>query len=309
MPERTIAKRRLRAAGGATAGLLVLGFGCYAYVQYLAGEQEPHCTVSAEDGSSFSLDPEQAANASTIEAVASARGLPERAVTIALATAMQESGLHNLDYGDRDSLGLFQQRPSQGWGTEEEVLDPVYAAGAFYDRLVEISGYETMPLTEAAQAVQRSAFPDAYAKHEPQAAVLAAALTGRAPAALTCVLPAEGSGEDDGKPAGSTPEEVHARMVREFGEGVTPSGEGAQLTVPVPEEAGPRRGWELAHWSVAHSAELGIERITYGERVWEAARSADGWREAPAGEGGDGAGQETAAGAADGVRLFLAAGR
>ncbi|WP_194117720.1 hypothetical protein [Streptomyces hoynatensis] len=308
MPERTTAKRRLRAASGATATLVVLGFGCYAYVHYLGGEEPPRCTVSGEDGTSLTLEPEQAANASTIEAVASARGLPERAVTIAIATAMQESELRNIDYGDRDSLGLFQQRPSQGWGSKEEILDPVYAAGAFYDRLVELPDYLTMPLTEAAQAVQRSAFPDEYAKHEPEAALLAAALTGRAPAALSCALPAPGSG-DGRTPVTSTPDEVHARMVREFGDGVQPSGEGARLTVPVPTEADARQGWELAHWSVAHSAELGIERITYGDRVWEAARSSDGWRELTAGDGGgDGSGEETVAGAADAVQLSLAAG-
>ena len=76
---------------------------------------------------------------------------------IALATAQQESRLRNLDYGDRDSLGLFQQRPSQGWGTEAQVQDPVYAAGKFYDGLVKVPDWETGRLTEIAQAVQRSA--------------------------------------------------------------------------------------------------------------------------------------------------------
>ena len=111
------------------------------------------------------------------------RGLPDRAVVIALATAQQESGLRNLDYGDRDSLGLFQQRPSQGWGTPEQVQDPVYAAGKFYDGLVQVPGWETGRLTEVAQQVQLSGFPEAYQKHQAMAEDLTAALTDNT---LTC---------------------------------------------------------------------------------------------------------------------------
>jgi hypothetical protein len=143
----------------------------------------PHCTVP---GSAMTLRPDQAANAATIADVAHARGLPERAVVIALATAQQESGLRNLPYGDRDSLGLFQQRPSQGWGTPAQVRDPVHAAGRFYDHLVRIPHWQSGQLTVVAQAVQRSAFPRAYQRWEPMAQVLAAALHGAHPGRLTC---------------------------------------------------------------------------------------------------------------------------
>src|SRR3954447_5296916 len=119
------------------------------------------CTLPA---TRMTLTGEQIANARTIARVAYDRGLPERAVVIALATAMQESRLRNLDYGDRDSLGLFQQRPSQGWGTPEQVRDPVYAAGKFYDHLVQIPNWQTDPLTVVSQAVQRSAYPLAYGR-------------------------------------------------------------------------------------------------------------------------------------------------
>ena len=129
------------------------------------------------------LSTEQAENAALIAAVAVQRGLPARAASIALATAYQESKLRNLDHGDRDSLGLFQQRPSQGWGTPEQILDPYYATNAFYDALVKVDGYETMRITEAAQEVQRSGFPEAYADHEADARALASALTGYSPAA------------------------------------------------------------------------------------------------------------------------------
>lgn len=111
-------------------------------------------------------DAEQANNASLIYNVAASRGLPAQAAVIALATAWQESGMRNLKYGDRDSQGLFQQRPSQGWGTVAQVTDPTYAAGKFYDALVKIPNWQTMSVTDAAQAVQRSAYPGAYAKWE-----------------------------------------------------------------------------------------------------------------------------------------------
>jgi hypothetical protein len=133
----------------------------------------PSCALP---GSALTITPEQAGNAATIAGVAWDRGLPDRAVVVALATAQQESGLRNLDYGDRDSLGLFQQRPSQGWGTEAQVQDPVYAAGMFYDRLVQVPGWDTGRLTDVAQTVQRSGFPEAYQKHEVLAIDLTAAL-------------------------------------------------------------------------------------------------------------------------------------
>jgi hypothetical protein len=139
------------------------------------------CTVAG-----VPLTAEQTGNAATIAAVARQRGLPDRAVVIALATAQQESRLRNLDYGDRDSLGLFQQRPSQGWGTPAQVQDPVYAAGTFYERLVRVPGWQTGRLTDVAQTVQRSGFPEAYQQWEPMALELTAALALGATPALPC---------------------------------------------------------------------------------------------------------------------------
>jgi peptidoglycan DL-endopeptidase CwlO len=118
------------------------------------------------------LSEEQRRNAATIIGVAREMGAPPRAWLVALATAMQESTLRNINYGDRDSLGLFQQRPSQGWGSPAEVTDPVYSTRIFIERLLQVGGWEDMPVTVAAQTVQRSAFPDAYAKWEGLAAEL-----------------------------------------------------------------------------------------------------------------------------------------
>jgi hypothetical protein len=121
---------------------------------------------------------EQANNAAIIAAVGMSYGFDVQGVTVAIATAIQESDLRSLDYGDRDSLGLFQQRPSQGWGEPEQVIDPHYASSKFYQALERVEGWQDMPLTVAAQAVQRSGFPDAYAAHEQEALAWATALTG-----------------------------------------------------------------------------------------------------------------------------------
>ena len=109
------------------------------------------------------LSEEQMANARIINDVGLKMGVSEKGRIIAIATAMQESNLRNINYGDRDSLGLFQQRPSCGWGSPEQVTDPQYAATKFYERLLQVPGWESLPVTVAAQKVQASAFPDAYA--------------------------------------------------------------------------------------------------------------------------------------------------
>ncbi|WP_309246932.1 hypothetical protein, partial [Streptomyces somaliensis] len=203
--------RRARRARVAASFAVLLAVAGYVALRCETGGGAPRCTVGTGNHT-YVLSPEQAANAATISAVGTTRGMPERAVTIALATALQESALRNIDYGDRDSLGLFQQRPSQGWGTPRQIMDPVYAAGAFYDRLAEVPGYSRLPLTVAAQRVQRSGFPQAYAKHEPDAALLAAALTGRSAASLTCTPT---RGERSGDVA-----RVRGELARAFGAGV-----------------------------------------------------------------------------------------
>ncbi len=142
-----------------------------------------------------------------ISAIAVRRGMPARAASIALATAYQESKLRNIDHGDRDSLGLFQQRPSQGWGSAKQIQDPYYAINRFYDALAKIDGYQQMRITEAAQQVQRSGFPEAYEDHAPDGRALASALTGYSPARFSCVVH-HGRGADRESPTGSRP---HAR--------------------------------------------------------------------------------------------------
>jgi murein DD-endopeptidase MepM/ murein hydrolase activator NlpD len=148
-----------------------------------------------------SLDSEQAHDAAVIIKAGADRRIPPRGWVIAVATALQESRLHNLpDLGprnDHDSIGLFQQRPSMGWGTPAQISDPAYGAGKFYDRLVTVPGWQTLPLTVAAQDVQRSAYPDAYAKQESFATEIVNALADGAArasgslASLQCTSPGQ----------------------------------------------------------------------------------------------------------------------
>ncbi|MEU7762138.1 MULTISPECIES: hypothetical protein [Micromonospora] len=124
------------------------------------------------------LDDEQTANVKAIIAATKKAGMDERAAVVSIATALQESKLENLghlgDRNDHDSQGLFQQRPSSGWGTVEQITDPEYSTTAFLKGLKQVDGWRDMPLTEAAQTVQVSAYPDHYAQWEQQAADLVA---------------------------------------------------------------------------------------------------------------------------------------
>ncbi|WP_433892601.1 C40 family peptidase [Streptomyces sp. CA-111067] len=129
------------------------------------------------------LPAEQIPNAQAIVITGIALKVPARGQIIALATALQESRLRNLPAGDRDSVGLFQQRPSQGWGTPAQLLDPVYASSKFYSALLAVPGWQQLTVTQAAQAVQKSALPDAYATWEPLATALQQAITATLPAA------------------------------------------------------------------------------------------------------------------------------
>src|SRR5438552_2924466 len=143
---------------------------------------DPSANVKVNLVSVASLSQAQTHNAAVIISVGQQMGVPPRGWVIAIATALQESALNNLGNlgtrNDHDSLGLFQQRPSMGWGTPAQVMDPAYASRKFYERMLLVAGWQSLPLTTAAQRVQRSAFPDAYAKWEPLATSVVNALTG-----------------------------------------------------------------------------------------------------------------------------------
>jgi hypothetical protein len=217
------------------------------------------------------LTDEQARNASLIAAIAIRRGMPAHAATIGLATAMQESKLYNLRGGDRDSLGLFQQRPSQGWGTPREILDPVHATNAFYDALQRVPGYQTLAVTKAAQEVQHSGFPEAYASYENDARALASALTGYSPAAFSCHLPAPA---DPPAPAPRRANDLRTALRPAFGSVEVSVATGGRLDVAA---ATAPRGWALASYLVAHAYRLGLSHVAYRGREWSA-DSDRGWQ-------------------------------
>jgi hypothetical protein len=250
----------------AALGVVVVGGSVVAVHQLDQSEVLVRERCSATVGAdTFELTPTQAGNAALISGVAVARGLPARAASIALATAIQESRLENIDYGDDagpDSRGLFQQRPSQGWGTEEQIMMPLYATGAFYDALVDIPDYESLPVTEAAQTVQRSAFPQAYADHEPEGRAFASALTGNSPAALDCTL-REPTGTGDAAAVSIAADEVFGPLGG--------AADGTRLTV----DATGTLGWAAAQWAVANASALHITSVSYSGLEW--ARADGGW--------------------------------
>jgi cell wall-associated NlpC family hydrolase len=183
--EMTTGSKAAIAAG--TALILFIAAAASGVVSALVGSgiNSTSCTTTgaATEGSS-GYSTEQMANAATIVAVGKQMQVPEQGWVIAIATAIQESTLRNLDHGDRDSLGLFQQRPSQGWGAPAQLMDPAYAASTFYHHLLEVRGWQQMTLNDAAQTVQQSGTPNAYGQHEPAARAVTALAGG-----ATCLPP------------------------------------------------------------------------------------------------------------------------
>lgn len=222
------------------------------------------CTIGAYD-----LDPDQAAVASTmVGAVTKYPGnLPERAAVLVLAAALQESKLRNLapGEGDRDSVGVLQQRPSQGWGggSAARLTDVGEATKEFLDELVTVDGWKTIPLAEAVQAVQISADGSAYAQHEQEAKSIADALEGRRPAGISC------SFDKPTKVAGTA--KVAAQVHDQLGV-ATPTTAGRTVRVPGAH-------WQTAAWFVANANRLGIEQVSYNGKVWS---RTGGWKSATA---------------------------
>ncbi len=289
----------------ALTGLAVIAVVAGAGVAIIRGTgplPDPEGCSTTVNGHTVVLDTEQAENAALIAAIGVRRGLPARAVSIALATAYQESKIVNIEHGDRDSLGLFQQRPSQGWGTADQILDPVYSTNAFYDALVKIDGYESMRITEAAQKVQRSAFPEAYQDHAEDGRALASALTGNSPGGVfTCVVRHDLAEEpDDLNAAGLTARAavVRADLTGAFGKlsmggfasgGVSTGhmegsahykGRAVDVFVRPISTDNRRLGWAIAAYLVAQADRLGIEHVIFDGKIWTAGTPSEkGWRD------------------------------
>ena len=240
------AYRRSRRVGLLSLGIVlavVIAAGGLLWRLLPSGTSSPTCETQPQ---SFSLSSEQAAAGATISAVGLRDGLSDHAVTIALATSLQETQLANLPYGDRDSVGLFQQRPSQGWGTRAQLLDPVYAAHAFYQRLRAVPGWQTDSVTAAAQAVQRSNAPSAYADWEPEARALARAFTGEVAAGLSC---------------------RHLRLAGTAGS-IAPMAAAELGTTAISGRHDARGGWIRASWLVAHASQLHVSEVRFAGQKW-----------------------------------------
>ncbi|MBK9698459.1 MAG: hypothetical protein IPO80_14150 [Propionibacteriaceae bacterium] len=217
---------------------------------------DDRCSATV-NGTTASLDPEQAYNAALISGVSIKRGLPARAASIALTTAYQESGIRNLDYGHSDSLGLFQQRPSKGWGTAAQIMDPWYSATAFYKELVKVKNWQTGDINDIAQAVQRSAYPEAYRRHVTNARTLASSLTGETPASFSCVV--------------RTPEGPDRGAMKSFltkNLGATVSFATPDDTTLVVTARTSAVAWAAAHQAIAATAKYGLAQITLGDYSW-----------------------------------------
>jgi len=216
---------------------------------------EDRCSATV-NGRTTTVDPDQAYYAGIIAGMSVQRGLKPRAASIALATAYQESGIRNLDYGHSDSLGLFQQRPSKGWGTEAEIMDPWYSTREFYRALVKVSKWETKDINDVAQAVQRSAYPDAYRKHVDNAKTLASALTGETPASFTCVF---------AQPEAADPTGLSEYLTKTLKSRVTVTTAENSLSITAQNST---QAWAVAELAIAASGRYGVSSVQLGPYGW-----------------------------------------
>jgi hypothetical protein len=253
--------------------LLVVIVAAGAYVEFgrLTPVLEGSACRAVAGSQSYTLDPQQASIAATIAGVAHKQSMPTGAVTIAYAAALQESKMHDLHYGDMDSVGVFQQRPSEGWGPTRDLEDPVYATTKFFRVLSTVHGYLKLPVYQAAQAVQHSADGTAYIQYQQTAAGLAAAFTGMRAHAVSCW-------------SSATPHK-HANLAaadqeltRTFGT-ITGDGTGSQGGSPAARLRVPQSpvGWSVADWLVTHATSYGIHQVRYAGYQWQASTGFHGW--------------------------------
>jgi hypothetical protein len=216
----------------------------------------------------------QAGIAATIAGVASRSRLPARAVTIAYATALQESDLENLPYGDRDSVGIFQQRPSQGWGTRAELLNPIYATTRFFEALVAIPGYQRLPIYQAAQDVQRSADGSAYSQYSGQGEAMAAGFAGWHGRSVYCWYGDAVANHESPKHKNNRLASAKHALKAAFGHLLTGHVGDPIMTVRVRDQA---IGWSVAAWLVTHADSYRISEVRFAGYHWTAANGHRGW--------------------------------
>lgn len=252
-------RRTLIAALVAMTVLAAAAFGLYVLWQ----AAQSHTVVDeCRFGNDYAVEPDQASVAASMVGVVINRDLPERAAVLALAAGLQESKLTNLapGDGDRDSVGVLQQRPSQGWGTAAQLSDIHYATNKFLDALLKIKDWQKMPLADAIQKVQISVDGSYYARHEGEAQALSDALTGKTPGGITCTFQAPTQPAPVATVAAALAKDLPVRAPRAI-----------ESTVTVPGAS-----WATAAWFVANANRFGIESVAYSGREWTRAH---GWRD------------------------------
>jgi hypothetical protein len=247
-----------------------------AVVGYLTFKSSPHIAprptacVAGPAGQELQLTTSQAAIAADIAGVANRLNMPPRAVAIAYATALQESKLADLRYGDRDSVGVFQQRPSEGWGTTRQIEDPLYASGRFFKALATVPRYLHMPIYAAAQAVQHSADGSAYAQYASMGVELASAFSGTEPRGVWCTY-----GSAPGKPRLAAASRLLASAF-----GSLPRRQSVDPAVTVTTRDS-RQGWAVAAWLVSNASEYGITYVRYDGYQWSGFHGNGHWAAEP----------------------------
>ena len=231
----------------AVLGAVVVGAGAIRAALHSENPVVPECRV-AVGSSHYVIDTQQAANATTIAGVGKRLGMPDHAVTVALAAALQESKLYNLPYGDRDSLGLFQQRPSQGWGTPAELMDPRYAATAFFTALAHVTHWQAQlgdrrRAGGAAQRCTRGIRTVGTAGTNSREAT-----TGEVPSALACQFALA--------PSRTPPNSPIPALTKDLG------------PFTADTSVSPARGWTIASWLVAHAEQYRISSVRFAGQRW-----------------------------------------
>jgi hypothetical protein len=272
---------------------VLLGGGAYAgYTVYhrfaVQLFTQPGCQAGLGQNA-LPLDFVQASDAAIIAGVAARERLPRRALTIAYATALQESKLENLTYGDLDSVGVFQQRPSEGWGSAAHLEDPEFAATAFFRALVKVPGWAKMPVYQAAQDVQHSADGYAYQQYAQTGATLAALFTAT-PHAVTCWYDPVSQAASNGVSGRLNLAAATRGLDHTFGR---PGEDMPVLRAATARGAGSATfavtaasGWTVANWLLANASSYGITKVRYGGYQWTAGLTETSWQRAP----GSGAG-------------------
>jgi len=266
----TTRRRRRGISGISLLIAVIVVLGLYAAFRSVAPLLQGSDCTAAGGGEDIALNPGQAGIAATIAGVAEREALPDRAVTVAYAAALQESKLQNLTYGDRDSVGVFQQRPSQGWGKRSELEDPVYATSKFFGALARVPRYQRLPVYQAAQDVQHSADGFAYQQYQPMAAHMTPAFTGQDPHAVWCWYSPRISGAARSGAASQG-------LAQAFGPQPTRASADPGLIVHV---GSTRRGWAVAAWLVSHAQQYQIANVRYAGYQWNAASGRQGWARA-----------------------------